>query len=154
MGNFQNDGGMKSPFFNSFSSGTNFYEVLEIPTDATKIQVREAYIRLKSTYSNGSQALYSLISDEDAKNTLENLEEAYRVLYDEILRKEYDDTLAVVGSAETHQNISGGDDLFHPKPAMSLRMSSPRLRSPLRWRKTKSRGTLALPKSLWKPPRR
>lgn len=73
----------------------NYYELLDVPTQATRMQIREAYIRLKATYASGSQALYSLLSDEEAKQTLEKMEEAYRVLDDESLRKDYDDFLGL-----------------------------------------------------------
>lgn len=68
----------------------NFYEILDVPFDASRLQIREAYIRLKSTFSSSGQALYSLISDEDARKALESLDEAYRTLNDEVLRRNYD----------------------------------------------------------------
>ncbi len=73
----------------------SYYELLDVSTQASRMQIREAYIRLKSTYSSGSQALYSLLSDEEAKQTLEKMEEAYRVLDDELLRKDYDDSIGI-----------------------------------------------------------
>ena len=72
---------------------TSFYEILEVSTDVSRMQVREAYIRLKNTYSRGNQALYSLISEAEVDQSLELLEEAYRVLYDDHLRKAYDQAL-------------------------------------------------------------
>ncbi|SME93070.1 helix-turn-helix domain-containing protein [Pseudobacteriovorax antillogorgiicola] len=96
MGGFEKDSGygndIKAAALGSLS-GQSFYEVLEISHDASRIQIREAYIRLKNTYSQGNQALYSLISEEDAQESLDSLEEAYRVLYDDRLRKDYDQAL-------------------------------------------------------------
>lgn len=77
-------------------SGPSLYELLDVSTQSTRLQIRESYIRLRSTYSSGSQALYSLVSDEEARQTLESIEEAYRILDDEHLRKEYDDLIGVV----------------------------------------------------------
>ena len=77
-------------------NGPTLYELLDIPTQATRLQIRESYIRLRSTYASGSQALYSLVSDEEARQTLESIEEAYRILDDDHLRKEYDDMIGVV----------------------------------------------------------
>lgn len=75
------------------SEGHSYYDLLEIPRDSSRMQIREAYIRLKNTYSNSNQALYSLLTPEETQSSLDALEEAYRVLYDEQRRKEYDDAL-------------------------------------------------------------
>src|SRR5262245_13286929 len=69
------------------------YEVLQIDTTANKTKVREAYIRLKHAYSGQSQALYSLLDDDAARRSMAEIEEAFKVLNDDILRKEYDDKL-------------------------------------------------------------
>lgn len=74
-------------------SSQNFYEVLELSQDASRVQIREAYIRMKNTYSQENRALYSLISDEDLEGALERLDQAYGVLYDEHKRKAYDENL-------------------------------------------------------------
>ncbi|MFY7930015.1 MAG: helix-turn-helix domain-containing protein [Oligoflexus sp.] len=88
--------------------GPSLYELLDVSTQATRLQIREAYIRLKATYASGSQALYSLVSDEEARETLEKIEEAYRVLDDEMLRKDYDDSLGLGRSL--------GADVFQGEP--------------------------------------
>ncbi len=75
--------------------GPTHYELLDVSTQATRLQIREAYIRLKNTYASGSQALYSLMSDDEARQTLEKMEEAYRILDDEMLRKEYDELIGL-----------------------------------------------------------
>ena len=72
---------------------TTLYDILEIPADANRVQIRESFIRLKNTYANGSSALYSLVSEEDVAKNIAGLEEAYRVLSDDLLRKEYDEGL-------------------------------------------------------------
>jgi curved DNA-binding protein CbpA len=84
----------------------NFYEILEVPTDASRLQIREAYIRLKAAYSANSQVLYSLVSEEDARKTLELLDEAYRVLDDDLLRRDYDEkVLGKVASTRPDEQI-------------------------------------------------
>lgn len=77
------------------ASGQTLYELLDVPTHATRIQIREAYIRIKHTYAAGSPALYGLVSDEEAQRMMDSAEEAYRVLDDELLRKEYDERIGV-----------------------------------------------------------
>ncbi|WP_141731536.1 helix-turn-helix domain-containing protein [Oligoflexus tunisiensis] len=76
--------------------GPSYYEILDVAPNATRLQIREAYIRLRSTYSSGSHALYSLVSDEEARDALEKIEEAYRVLDDESQRREYDNAIGLV----------------------------------------------------------
>ncbi|HYX36095.1 MAG TPA: helix-turn-helix domain-containing protein [Oligoflexus sp.] len=76
--------------------GPSYYEILDVATNSTRLQIREAYIRLRSTYSTGSHALYSLVSDEEARDALDKIEEAYRVLDDETQRKEYDISIGLV----------------------------------------------------------
>jgi DnaJ-class molecular chaperone len=82
--------GMDSKSEGSQAQGPTFYELLDVPTNAARLQIREAYIRIKHTYASGSQALYSLVSDDEAQQMMDRAEEAYRVLDDEMLRKEYD----------------------------------------------------------------
>jgi curved DNA-binding protein CbpA len=76
--------------------GPSYYEVLDVAPNATRLQIREAYIRLRSTYSSGSHALYSLVSDEEARDALDHIEEAYRVLDDELQRRDYDHAIGLV----------------------------------------------------------
>jgi curved DNA-binding protein CbpA len=68
----------------------SFYDVLNVPRDATRTQIREAYIRLQNTFNSQSQVLYSLISDDDAQQMLVKIEEAFRVLNDSASRRQYD----------------------------------------------------------------
>lgn len=78
----------------------NYYDILEVEAGATRLKIREAYIRLKNTYSPTNQALYSLMGESDTRKALEILEEAYRVLDDSILRKDYDTRLRAVLRAQ------------------------------------------------------
>ena len=74
----------------NFFSQENYYQILDVSHSASRLEIREAYIRLKNTYASTSQVLYSLFSEEDARANLKALEEAYRVLDDDVLRREYD----------------------------------------------------------------
>lgn len=68
----------------------NFYNTLNVHPEATRLEIRESYLRLKTTYGPGSAALYSLMSDEEARESMERVEEAFRVLNDEVARRQYD----------------------------------------------------------------
>lgn len=69
---------------------TNYYEVLEVPEDAPQTEVHRAYQLAKATYSQDNPALYSMFSPEEARELLRLIEEAYSVLGNPGLRKQYD----------------------------------------------------------------
>lgn len=75
----------------------NYYDVLEIQTDATPQEVREAYLRLKSAYRQGSLAAYSLVSEDETGEILRKVEDAFQILSHSEKRKEYDKTLGYIG---------------------------------------------------------
>ena len=68
----------------------NYYEILEVQTDATPAQIEQAYIRAKNAYTGDSVALYSLISKDECNEFLGQIEEAYSVLGFPEKRREYD----------------------------------------------------------------
>lgn len=68
----------------------SLYETLNVAPGSTNSEIRESYIRLKSAFSGQSQALYSLMTDEQAQSTLSGIEEAFRILNDEARRQIYD----------------------------------------------------------------
>ncbi len=69
-----------------------YYEILEVAPDATRREIQQAYEHSKDTFQNDSVAVYSLFSQTEMKKIQSAIEEAYRVLMDESLRKEYDQT--------------------------------------------------------------
>jgi len=73
------------------------YEVLDVSPDASPAQIDRAYRIARATYQPGSAATYSLLSDEEAAETLRRVEGAYAVLSDERLRREYDARLRMAG---------------------------------------------------------
>ena len=69
-----------------------FYEILEVAPDATSREIQQAYEHAKETFHQDSVAVYSLFSEKEMKKIQVAIEEAYRVLRDETLRKNYDQT--------------------------------------------------------------
>jgi DnaJ-class molecular chaperone len=67
-----------------------YYEILEISPTATSKEIQRAYEHAKETFHADSVAIYSLFSEEEVKGIEEAVEEAYRILMDEALRRDYD----------------------------------------------------------------
>jgi flagellar biosynthesis protein FlhG len=67
-----------------------YYEILEISPVASSKEIQRAYEHAKQTFHADSVAVYSLFSEEEVKGIEEAVEEAYRVLMDEALRRDYD----------------------------------------------------------------
>jgi len=68
----------------------NYYEILEIPIDATPDEVYNGYMRAKNAYSQDSIALYSLMSTEECQNLVQLIDEAYTIISDPHKRRQYD----------------------------------------------------------------
>jgi len=78
-----------------------YYEILEISPTATSKEIQRAYEHAKETFHADSVAVYSLFSEEEVKEIEEAVEEAYRVLMDEALRRDYNQShLQMVPMAE------------------------------------------------------
>ena len=67
----------------------NYYEILEIPTNANSEEIYKGYIKAKNTYSHDSIALYSLLTKEECDKILNLVEEAYSILSDPEKRIKY-----------------------------------------------------------------
>jgi flagellar biosynthesis protein FlhG len=67
-----------------------YYEILEVSPDASLKEIQRAYDHAKETFHADSLATYSLFSEEEMRNIQAAIEEAYRVLMDEALRRSYD----------------------------------------------------------------
>lgn len=76
---------------------TNYYEILEIPSDAHASEVQKAYQRAKQTYSQENPALYSMFSAEEARELMRLIDEAFAVLNNATSRKSYDESLLASG---------------------------------------------------------
>lgn len=77
--------------------GTNYYEILEVPPDASPSEIQKAYQRAKQTYSVDNPALYSMFSQDEARELLRMIDEAYAVLSNSSQRRAYDESIAAGG---------------------------------------------------------
>lgn len=73
----------------------NYYEILEIPTDASPEEVEQGYTRAKNAYSQDSLALYSLMTKEECDAIVELIDEAYTIISDPKKRKQYDEARGI-----------------------------------------------------------
>ncbi len=98
----------------------NHYEVLEIGPDATPQEIRTAYLRTKAAYKKDSPALYTLMDASETETLLQSLEEAYQVLSNPELRREYDRSHGLISldMDDTHANS------LPPSPAARSRSSA------------------------------
>jgi len=69
-----------------------YYEILEVSPNAAAREIQKAYEHGRETFHTDSLAVYSLFSEEDVKKIQTVIEEAYRVLMDDTLRKQYDES--------------------------------------------------------------
>ncbi|RJP78329.1 MAG: hypothetical protein C4522_13070 [Desulfobacteraceae bacterium] len=75
----------------------NYYEILEIPVNASFFEIRHAYKEALSVYGEDSLSTYSLFSEGERENLLRKIEEAFHTLVDEKKRSEYNHHLVENG---------------------------------------------------------
>ena len=83
----------------------NYYEMLEVPVNASDFEIRQAYKDTLSIYSEDSTATYSLFSDEERNKILKNIECAFTTLIDRKARIDYDRMLVVSGRIDEYDLI-------------------------------------------------
>ncbi len=68
----------------------NFYELLDVEPSASLEEIRQAFQKAKSTYSEDSPALYTMFTPEEASQLRALIDEAYATLSNHSSRREYD----------------------------------------------------------------
>ncbi|MEZ0391513.1 MAG: helix-turn-helix domain-containing protein [Pseudobdellovibrionaceae bacterium] len=79
------------------TSRYNYYDILEVSPHCQQHEVTSAYEKAKSTYSGENPAIYTIFSEEEARDLLKLVEEAYQVLGNKSLRALYDEKLGQSG---------------------------------------------------------
>jgi curved DNA-binding protein CbpA len=67
-----------------------YYEILEVSPSANAKEIQKAYEHARETFHADSLAVYSLFTENEINKIQAAIEEAFRVLMDEALRKSYD----------------------------------------------------------------
>lgn len=78
----------------------NYYEVLEVPVNASFFEIRHAYKEALSVYGEDSLSTYSLFSEDERDNLLKKIEEAFQTLMDEKKRSDYNNQLVKDGEVD------------------------------------------------------
>jgi len=91
-----------------------YYELLEVPVDASFLEIRHAYRDALSIYDEDSLSTYSLFSDEERNELLKRIEEAFTTLIDETKRSEYDEQLVKSGKIEPSERLKRYQDKSIP----------------------------------------
>jgi DnaJ-class molecular chaperone len=71
----------------------NYYEIFEIPVNASGFEIRQAYRNALSIYGDDSTISYAFFTREERTKILRRVEEAFSTLINENKREEYDKTL-------------------------------------------------------------
>jgi curved DNA-binding protein CbpA len=77
----------------NIGSRYNYYDILEVKSESAQHEVSKAYERVKNTYSSDNPAIYTIFSEQEARELLVLIEEAYSVLGNKNLRSVYDQRL-------------------------------------------------------------
>ncbi len=71
----------------------NYYDILEISPFSPQHEITQAFDRAKQTYSGDNPAIYTMFSENEARELLKLVEEAYSVLGNKSLRALYDEKM-------------------------------------------------------------
>lgn len=71
----------------------SYYDILEVSPQSNQTEVNDAYQRAKLTYAADNPALYTIFTENEAREYLRIVEEAYSVLGNRTLRLLYDQKL-------------------------------------------------------------
>lgn len=78
----------------------NYYDILQIPPNAGKDEIRNAYQQASALYDAESLAIYALFSDCQRQNLLTVIEKAFETLIDNEQRAAYDHMLIDTGELD------------------------------------------------------
>jgi len=109
--------GMGEPMKNTGQQ--NYYERLEIPPQASPLEIRRAYKKVFDLYREDSIAGYSFFSEEERREILAGIEEAYLALIDPAAREAYD--RALIAAGVMNENSRYRDRTREPVPLYEFR---------------------------------
>ncbi len=103
-----------STSFNSSFRAPTHYDVLNIDPAATRMAIRESYLRLRNLYSSNGDGLYGMAGPDDLARHLQNLDKAFDVLNDDAARTAYNHKLASGQTTQPESEWSSEVDQWKP----------------------------------------
>lgn len=105
-------------------SEQDYYQVLDVPYDASPEQIQGAYEEARDIYSHDALVTGSILSEQERRRAFERVAEAYQTLIAEESRRLYDESIGVArpkrppkvlaepapAAAEAGEAVAGGDD--------------------------------------------
>lgn len=88
----------------------NYYELLDIPRHASLEEIQRAYQKARALYSPDSPAIYSMFSEEEARDLVKVIDQAFQTLSNPQARSEYD--LSISGERSDDIEASDTDDIY------------------------------------------
>lgn len=99
----------------------NYYELLEIPVNASSLEIRQAYRNALSIYEEDSMISDSFFTDEERNAILRRIEGAFATLIDKSQRAVYNREMVDAGAIDVSLLESGKPKPKGPIPLFSLK---------------------------------
>ena len=99
----------------------NYYELLEIPVNASSFEIRQAYRNALSIYEEDSMISDSFFTDEERNTILRRIEGAFSTLIDKGQRAVYNREMVDTGAIDVSLLESGKPKSKGPIPLFSLK---------------------------------
>ena len=99
----------------------NYYELLELPANASLFEIRQAYRNALSIYEEDSMISESFFTDEERNAILRRIEEAFSALIDKDQRAAYNKELMDAGVIDASLLEKGKPRSKDPIPLFSLK---------------------------------
>jgi DnaJ-class molecular chaperone len=81
----------------------SYYDILEVSPHCPQHEITTAYEKAKHTYATDNPAIYTMFNEEEARELLKMVEEAYSVLGNKTLRAIYDEK---IGQKRPHSDLT------------------------------------------------
>jgi len=95
----------------------NYYQVLDVPPDASQQTIHQAYHQAKATYSSENPEVYQFFSQNEVHDWVDLIEEAYAVVGHPNTRRDYDRELdALIQQSQNSQSSASQTDSLEPLP--------------------------------------